>query len=465
MFSKFKLLAKDTLLFALGSMGSKAILFLLVPLYTNYLTTGEYGIADLVLSYGQLMLPVLTIMINDAVLRFGSSKDEDLPNVALCGLLTCVISCVLSFMLLPLLRKSSNVGEWALYLSIHICLACFYQLLVNYLKVKNRNDKFAIVSILNTAFLAGSNVLLIAVFRFGIRGYLLSNIIGTFVAGGFAFVWSGIIADSRHGKLDFDLWRRMLAYSWPLIFSNIAWWVIHSSDKLMIKGMINESQLGIYTTAAKIPSLINIIVSVFSQAWGLSSIREVEGDNDNSYFSSVLRYYSLIIFSAAIFFIIIIKPFMKTYVGPDFRSAWRYTPLLISAAAFNAIATYYASIYSAIKKTKNAMWSTVLCAVVNIAINYFGIKAIGAFGAVLGTVVSYIFLTLVRMWDVGHIMQFDVDLNKIVINGAIILALAILTTLDLFTLPAVIIASISFILINLRDISGILHRIRGIVFR
>jgi len=465
MFSKFKLLAKDTLLFALGSIGSKAILFLLVPLYTNYLTTGEYGNADLVFTYAQLMIPVLTVMIYDAVLRFGSSKDVNLPNVALCGLITCTISGVISFLLLPFLRKSANVGEWAIYLSTHICLACFYQLLINYLKVKNRNDKYAIVSILNTFFLAGSNVLLIAVFRFGIRGYLLSNIIGTFVACGFALVWSGIIPDSRHGKFDFDLWKKMLAYSWPLIFTNIAWWVIHSSDKLMIKGMINESQLGIYTTAAKIPSLINVIIGIFSQAWGLSSIREVEGDNDNSYFSSVLKYYSLFVFGSAILIIMVIRPFMNIYVGPDFKSAWRYTPLLISAAVFYAIATYYASIYSAIKKTKNAMWTTGLCAILNIVINYFGIKAIGAFGAVFGTVVSFAFLAVVRMWDVGRIMQFDMNINRTVINGTIMLALAILITLDYYTLPAVIAAGTLFILINLHDISFALHRIRKLVLR
>ena len=71
---KYKALFKDTIIFAIGNLGSKMILFFLVPLYTNYLTTEEYGTADLIFTVAQLVVPVVSLTIYDAVIRFGLDK-------------------------------------------------------------------------------------------------------------------------------------------------------------------------------------------------------------------------------------------------------------------------------------------------------------------------------------------------------------------------------------------------------
>ena len=47
----------------------------------------------------------------------------------------------------------------------------------------------------------------------------------------------------------------MVKFSLPLVFSNVSWWLIHSSDKIMIEAFIGATALGIYTVATKIPSL------------------------------------------------------------------------------------------------------------------------------------------------------------------------------------------------------------------
>ena len=106
--NKYIVLLKDTFIFALGSVGSKVILFFLVPLYTNYLTTEEYGLADLVFSLAQLIIPVTSIVIFDAVLRFGLSKDEVKENVLLVGLFVCFIGSITLLCFLPLLNYRLN---------------------------------------------------------------------------------------------------------------------------------------------------------------------------------------------------------------------------------------------------------------------------------------------------------------------------------------------------------------------
>ena len=67
---KVKYLIKNIGLLAFSNFSSKVLVFLLVPLYTNVLTTLEYGIYDLAISTVSLLAPVLTINISDAVMRF-----------------------------------------------------------------------------------------------------------------------------------------------------------------------------------------------------------------------------------------------------------------------------------------------------------------------------------------------------------------------------------------------------------
>ena len=69
--TKYKTLFKDSLIFAIGNIGSKMIVFFLVPFYTYYLTPDEYGVSDLVFTISQLTIPFFSLVIFDAVIRFG----------------------------------------------------------------------------------------------------------------------------------------------------------------------------------------------------------------------------------------------------------------------------------------------------------------------------------------------------------------------------------------------------------
>ncbi|MCR5517623.1 MAG: oligosaccharide flippase family protein [Lachnospiraceae bacterium] len=421
---KYKSLLKDTLIFALGSLGSKIILFFLVPLYTNYLTTYEYGIAELVSTFSQLIIPISSLVIGQAVIRFGMMKSEKPENVAVAAYTVLGFSVVVAILLIPVMGLYSPVREWRLYLCMQVILSNFTEVEKTYLKVKDRNKLFSIISIIQTAIIALTNVLLLTVFHFGVKGYLIANILGAAAGTILAFFGGNLHCDLKRGKLDMALLGRMIAYSTPLIFGNISWWVIHSSDKIMIEAMIGASTLGIYTAATKIPSLINVIIGIFNQAWGISSIKEIESTGDTGFYTSVFRFFSTFLFGVCIVFIAFVRPFMNVYVGIEFREAWKYTPLLLSAAVFYSIYAFVGTLYSALKKTKHDMWTSILCAVINVVVNYFGIMAWGVWGAIVGTVVAYGVCAHVRILDITHMMKFGVDLTYWV-NAVLLISFAI----------------------------------------
>ena len=145
-----------------------------------------------------------------------------------------------------------------------------------------------------------SNIIFLVYFKFGVIGYLLSTIISLSVTALLAFVYSGAINDILVSKYNHNLMKDIIVFSIPFIFNDISWWLVHSSDKVMIEWMINKSVLGLYTAATKIPSFINSVTAIFSQAWGIASIKEFDDSNDTEFYSKVFKYFFIIIYGVCL---------------------------------------------------------------------------------------------------------------------------------------------------------------------
>ncbi|MBR3739392.1 MAG: oligosaccharide flippase family protein [Clostridia bacterium] len=417
---KYKHLLKDTAIFAIGSLGSKAILFFMVPLYTNYLSTAEYGTADLVAVFSALIIPVVSLSIEKAVIRFGMKRDVSKEQVLLSAAFVSVCAIAATVCIMPLLGFYQAISEWRVYLAAHIILSVIAEIERAYLKMKDLNKAFSMIGICQTVVLALANVLLLTVFRMGVKGYLISNILSVLSSVILCFFVGRIYQDLRGVRINWALLRQMIRYAAPLILSGISWWILHASDKVMIEWLVGASVLGIYTAATKLPSLIHVIIGIFNQAWGLSSIRETETDNAQGYYASVFDRFSFVLFGAGIVFIALSKPFMRIYVGQAFQESWKYTPFLLFAAVFYALFSFMGSIYAALQRTVNDMRLSFLCACLNILINYFGIKQYGASGAVIGTAVSYFVTAAISIFDIRKYVRFEINLKRYAVHSVLL---------------------------------------------
>ena len=422
---KVKNLLKDTLIFAIGNLGSRFILFFMVPLYTNFLTREEYGISDYVFTISQLIIPIVSISIWEGIVRIGLKKGVRKEDVLCNSLLVFGFSCAVVAITTPLWRFYAPIAEWRVHLSVFSLVYVLNQIEINYVKIQNKNKLFAIASILQTLILATLNILLLVKFRLGINGYLISNIIAVICADLFLAVAARMFTDVRQGHIRGKLLKSMLSYSAPLIINNISWWVIHSSDKIMIESMLGAGDLGLYTVSSKIPTLINAVVTVFTQAWGISSIREMESTNDEKYYAQVFEVYSTVLFFVMILFTLVLKPFMMVYVGKDFIDAWKYVPILFFAAVFQAVSAYFGSLLGALQKSVRTMTSTLVGSGLNIVVNYVFIRLLGIWGALIGTASAFVVITVLRIIFIKKDISFEFHLARFVVNSCICLCCAI----------------------------------------
>ena len=81
-----KKLENNVILMTIGNIGSKILTFLLVPLYTSCLSSNDYGISDLILTTVSFLLPIFSIQISEALLRFALDKEIDDKQVFSIGL-------------------------------------------------------------------------------------------------------------------------------------------------------------------------------------------------------------------------------------------------------------------------------------------------------------------------------------------------------------------------------------------
>ena len=427
---KYKDLIKDTLIFSVGNLGSKFILFLMVPLYTNYLTTAEYGTAELVFTIAQLMIPIASVTIWNGLIRYGLQKDKKPEDVLKDSFFIWIAGSALIICTTPILGLYSPISEWKWYLCFYAIAYIANQIELSYLKVIGKNKLFSLISIVQTFVLASLNVILIAYLNCGVRGYLVSNIAANATSVILICVIGKLYRDVKGGTTDKQLIIDMLRYSAPLILNDVSWWLVHSSDKIMIEWMVSAEALGLYTVASKIPGLVNTFIDIFSQAWGINSIKEIESSNDTRYYSQVFRFYSTLTFGAVICFVLVIKPFMSVYVGKEFVSAWQFVPLLLVAASFTAISSFYGSMFGALKKSVECMYTTLAGAFVNVIVNYYAIKLIGTWGAVVGTVCAFFVIAFSRMSIVNKYIYMEIHKLQLFFDIVLVLTQAVLVSVD-----------------------------------
>lgn len=180
--NKFKALAANTAIFGISQFTSKILVFFLLPLYTSYMSETDYGSSDLVFSTVSLLLPICTLEISSAVMRFSMERRRESASFFRFGFMVILLgfavllACCPVFLIFHLFE-----GYLYLFYLLFLCNA-FYQLLSYYSRGIQRVKLVGIVGVINTIVVIGLNILFLVGLRLGIIGYLLSYIGGYLIS-------------------------------------------------------------------------------------------------------------------------------------------------------------------------------------------------------------------------------------------------------------------------------------------
>ena len=177
---KYKKLATNTLIFAIGTFSSKVLSFLLMPFVTRMMQTGEYGAADLVQQTANVLIPIVFLQINSAVLRFALDKAADNREVFTVGIRT-TIQGFLVFLLFwyPLSRLQINdfrLGDYIILIYAFVLVSGTRQLCQQFVRGMGHVKTFAIDGIIATATTLLFTLLFLGPLHLGVVGYITAII-------------------------------------------------------------------------------------------------------------------------------------------------------------------------------------------------------------------------------------------------------------------------------------------------
>lgn len=398
MASKQKYLAKNIFLFSISGFVPKILTIILIPLYTSYLTTAEYGVSDLITTTVSLLIPIFTLDIQDAVMRFALDKNHDPKNVfsvaahiiLLGTILVCGGATVVS-----LLDISGLENSYLVFFAIMYFTTAAYNTVSLFCRGIDKVSVMVGASIINSVVSLFANFLFLAVFHWGLNGYLLANSLGSILALVWCFIGAKLY---RYWKIRVprNLCKDMIAFSFPLVFSAIAWWINNASDRYILTWMSGVAVSGLYAVSYKIPNILSMFQNIFAQAWSISAIKEFDKDDADGFMSNVynMMHFGMVTICSGIMIMNI--PIAKILYSNEFFNAWKFVPLLLISVVFNAMALFIGSIFTAVKDTKSLSVSTIVGAIVNTICNFIFIYYLGAYGAALATMLGYAVVLIMR---------------------------------------------------------------------
>lgn len=426
---KYKYLIKNVGLLTLSSFATKLLSFFLVPLYTNVLSTGEYGTYDLLSTTVSLLVPILSADIQEAVLRFALDDDIESQKVLTVGIRCFSIGCLIiifftiinNYFSLLIVLKNYTLEFVFLYIftSINGIVTCYARGVGN---VKELSVSSVIASLISIT----CNIVFLLGIKLGLLGYFYATILGS----GFQTIylltklhsWSSFRITNTSKKLQ----HAMIEYSSPMIANAVSWWINNASDRYIVTLFCGIEANGIYSVSYKIPSIINILQSIFGQAWSISAVKELDLEDKSGFFINVYNLYNFLLVVACSVLIFFDKVIAKILFAKDFYLAWKYAPFLLISVVFSGMAAFIGGLLSALKKSESFAKTSVITAVLNTLGNIGLVYFIGPVGASISTAAAYFLMWILRLKIIKKDISLRVNFKRDIIVYFILIIQAIL---------------------------------------
>lgn len=419
--SKIKSLLSDTFVFAIGNTFSKLVLFFLMPFYTTMLDVSEYGIADTLNNFVELLIPLSTVCISEAVFRFLIDYPSNNFKILKSGLYINIFGCTITSLLL-ILTKNIFSFYWVWYVIILLWSQVMRQYLGYILRGLGKSKEFAFSGFFTTVVLVICNIVFLKYLNYRVEGYLLSIIIANILTVILSVFFLKNIVIKKNISSEVTI-KSMLTYSLPIVPNNVSWWINTASSRYVLLYFIGSSSTGMYAAASKLPSIINMLASIFQQAWMYSASKVFNDDVDskNNFYSLVFKYYSLFLNLSCSFVIFVIPVLSKYILKENFYLAWKFVPILLVSACLGAYSVFFGGLYAASMNNKIVMYSTFIGSVVNIVLSVVLVPKLGIHGVTIASLFCYLIIVIYRYFDTRKFILLDVSYLKIMLSFAIII--------------------------------------------
>ena len=425
--------ARHSAVYGLGAMAVKAIGFLMLPVYTHYLTPLDYGVLEILDLSMSLLGMFLGMGMTAALLRYygAAGSLEEKNKVVSTALIFVIGTGLLMFsMALAFVRPVSallfgpRVPSSYLLLSFSsFVLGYIANLPRSYLRALEASGKFVALDTLGVLASLVMNVVFLVVLKMGVAGILLSALLVN-------VAWipvSGWVFHRVGAGFHAPLLRRMVAFGLPLIFSNLALFTLNFSDRFFLQHFQTLEVVGVYSVGYKFGFMMNfLLVQPFLGMWQ-ARMYIIHGQPDYAkIYGQIFVLYSVVLIYAGLALAMLSPEIVHVMVGPKFSSGQEVIPLIVLAYIFYGIGYYTQLGMFLTNNTKVIGMIGAGVAVLNLGLNYFLIRNYGMMGAAWATMLSFLAIAVANYWFSQRLLPLPLGTARVMTATAMAMCFYVL---------------------------------------
>lgn len=388
---------KNTAIYAIGNFGSKILAYIMVLVYTHFITPNELGYYDLILITISLILPIVMCSLDEGIYRWLIDTEDKNIDETISTCTKTIIGTTLIIGCAVLLLNYFFHIQYVIQIILLLSSMAIYQLFLNIVRGLSNSKTYASSGIINSSIDLILEFIGLVFLNMGIEVLLVSKILANLTTIGYLCFKQKELRGCLKGKFNTNIIKPLLSYSLPLIPNSLSWWIVNSSDRYIILFFLGSTYNGIYSVANKFPTVITTITGIVYLSLQESIIKEYNSSDRDKFYSRVFKNYYTILFLLVICAIPATRLIVQWFIGLNYSNAWEFTGFLYIGAVFSALSAFLGIGYQISKETKRSMISTVSAAILNIFITLLLIRYMDLYAVSFSTMIAYIFLFGLRI--------------------------------------------------------------------
>ena len=390
-------LASDSLIYGLGSVANQALSFLLLPLYTRYLSPADYGSLALIGASGGILALTASLGIHSGMVRIFFTYDQPDQRRAVIfsalvfgtflALLTGVAVNAAAPWVAPLIFDFEDGETFFRIASITFCAAAVNSIVIAILQVYQRPRPYILCSLAGLVVSLALSIVLVAVAGRGILGVLEGQLAGILVQLGLA-AWASL--DDIRPPFGMRMVREMLAFSAPLLPTNLSAWALGLADRYVLKIFSTLTEVGLYALGFRFGTVLDtLFIRPFQQAWSPFLFSSLGSPGYREMCARVLEYYLFLGGSLVLCLALFSGDVIRAIADPSYYSAdrvvyWVGLGTLLRGTASITVASIHIE-----RKTHYSAFVFGGAVVANVVLLWWLVPGHGMMGAAFAMVATY----------------------------------------------------------------------------
>jgi len=447
---------KNTSLYAIGNVLPQVAGFFLLPIYTRYLTPGDYGIVSSMQVLGTMLVVFFTLAIDRSIYRlyFDYKSEADKKNYL--GTITIGLFIISIGVLALLFLFRGMVGQ--IYKSIsfypfyaYAILTAFFSVYAIvpkiYFQLNEKAGIFVLLSVIQFLFKTAFTLWFVVEQRLGAAGMLEGTMLANIVIFPL-FIYLSI--KTINFKFDLKILKASLAFSLPMIPGLLSAWILNLSDRVFIERYFNLHEVGIYSLGYKIAGLVLILTSAFNLAYNPVFYKLANSEDQVLAKKQLFRYNHLFLIALLISSFLISffsKEAIQLLLDPKYNEAYKIVPIIAFAYFISQASGLFNLMIYQEKKVTQLVIIGIIGAVLNVFLNFILVPTLGIYGAGYATILSFVLIFILSYLYAKKCYFIPIHWKKILLILLPLMFLVVLFqyVLNLSVLWAVILKSIVLI--------------------